>query len=170
MKTILKFSFLLKFLLILALFVSNANSMYKSEQKEFKSKNKDSVQNIHESKAKAIDSNKKLIKPNSEIEPDSTQFINVEREPQMDWERLSKLVVYPDQARNSNIEGKVVLRLLISKDGSIKKRIVEESNSKLLTDAAIQAIDSYGKLVPAMNHNQPVAVWMIVPITFKLRN
>ncbi|MCX6155404.1 MAG: energy transducer TonB [Candidatus Kapabacteria bacterium] len=105
-----------------------------------------------------------------EEDPDPNQFINVEREPQVDWDRLNRLVEYPSAARKLNIEGKVTLRLLIQKDGRVKKKIIEQSDSELLVDAAIKAVDKYGPFVPALQNKQPVTVWMVVPIIFKLRN
>ncbi len=115
-----------------------------------------------------IDFDRKNLNVNvSEEEPDPDDFIAVE--PQIDMAQLQRLVVYPDIAKKANIEGRVILRVLVGKDGKVKKSTVEYSDNSLLDNAALDAIKKYGHIPPAIQNKQPVQYWLNIPILFKLR-
>lgn len=101
--------------------------------------------------------------------PDPDDFIAVEKEPALDIAQLQKLVEYPEIARRAGIEGRVIIRVLVRKDGTIMKPFVEYSDNSMLDKAAMSAIKGYGKLSPAIQNGQPIDCWLSVPITFKLR-
>ncbi|MEN6294586.1 MAG: energy transducer TonB, partial [Chloroherpetonaceae bacterium] len=67
------------------------------------------------------------------------------------------------------VEGRVVVRVLVDKDGSAKRMFIDASDNELLNDAAITAIKKYGKFTPAIQNDQPIMVWLSIPIQFKLR-
>jgi protein TonB len=104
-----------------------------------------------------------------EAEPAPDDFIPVEKQPGMDIVELQKLVEYPKLAREAGIEGRVVIRALIDKNGKVKKTLVEHSDNSLLNQAAIDAIKNYKNFTPAIQNNKPVMVWISIPIRFKLR-
>ncbi|OGU56885.1 MAG: hypothetical protein A2X64_02530 [Ignavibacteria bacterium GWF2_33_9] len=104
-----------------------------------------------------------------EKEPEPDEFIPVEKEPGVDYTRLQGLVKYPDLARRANIEGRVVLRVLVDKDGTVRKYFIEDSENELLNSAAIDAIKAYGKFKPAIQNQEPIMCWISIPIQFKLR-
>lgn len=73
---------------------------------------------------------------------------------------------YPDLARSSGIEGKVILNVLVGTTGKVEKVEVQQG-VPVLNDAAIEAVKQY-LFKPALANNKPVAVWVAVPILFKL--
>jgi protein TonB len=73
---------------------------------------------------------------------------------------------YPDLAREANVEGTVVLRALVGKDGSVQDVIVVQGND-MLNGAAISAAKQ-AKFKPALQQHRPVAVWVQIPIKFSL--
>ncbi|HYJ32813.1 MAG TPA: energy transducer TonB [Candidatus Binatia bacterium] len=72
--------------------------------------------------------------------------------------------VYPEMAREAQIQGQVILHVLVGKDGRVKDVKVKRSVNYL--DAA--ATDAVKKWVfkPALSQNKPVAVWVEIPINF----
>lgn len=100
--------------------------------------------------------------------PDEKDFIPVEKHPDIDIMKLQKLVKYPREAKLRGIEGRVILKILVDKEGNVLKKKVEYSESKLLEESALSAIDDYGKVTPAIQNGKPVACWVSVPITYKL--
>lgn len=104
-----------------------------------------------------------------EEEPDPGEFIPVEKEPSLDYEKLQKSVIYPDIARRAGVEGKVIVRVLVAANGKVKKSLIEYTDSELLNEAAIQAIKNYGTFTPAIQNGQPITCWVSIPITFRLR-
>lgn len=104
-----------------------------------------------------------------EKEPEPDEFIPVEKEPGVDYARLQSLVIYPDLAKRAGIEGRVTIRVLIDKDGSVRKMFIEDSDNSLLNDAAETAIRNYGRFKPAIQNQEPIMCWISIPIQFKLR-
>jgi protein TonB len=103
-----------------------------------------------------------------EEEPNIDEFIPVEKEPYIDLADLQKRIVYPEMARKAGIEGQVVVRVLVDKNGKPKKVVVQSSDSQMLNQAAIDAVMK-STFTPAIQNGQPVMCWVSIPIRFKLR-
>ncbi|MDI6809625.1 MAG: energy transducer TonB [Candidatus Eisenbacteria bacterium] len=100
-----------------------------------------------------------------EVMPSATDFVYVEEVPQM---IVGPQPIYPDMAREAQLEGQVIVNALIGKDGKVRSVIIVKS-IPMLDDAAKQAVmKTLWK--PAFNNNRPVAVWVAVPIRFTLVN
>lgn len=76
--------------------------------------------------------------------------------------------VYPSQSRRRNEQGRVMLRVLVSVAGRAEDVQVRSSSGSLrLDDAARDAVRRW-KFVPAKRGTDPVAAWVLIPISFKL--
>jgi protein TonB len=64
------------------------------------------------------------------------------------------------------MEGVVLVRALVGKDGSVKDAFVTKE-VPMLNEAAVDAVKR-AKFKPALQQRRPVAVWVQVPINFKL--
>lgn len=73
---------------------------------------------------------------------------------------------YPKQARKKNIEGTVVLDVLINPNGSVKSVKVTDG-PKELTKAAVKSVKQW-RYQPVMLNGKPVAVETTVNVGFKL--
>lgn len=107
------------------------------------------------------------VKKEDEI-PDSEEFIAVEKEPQVDLGELQKKVVYPEMARKSGVEGQVIVRVYVGKDGKVKQTKIQHSESSMLDQAAIDAVKK-SVFTPAIQNGQPIGCWVSIPIKFRLR-
>lgn len=116
--------------------------------------------------------NVQVIPENTQVEvpkePDPYEFVAVEREPSLDMNELRRRLEYPELARRAGIQGKVYIRVLVGTDGKPKRYIVEHSDNELLTEAAVKAVMSM-TFTPAIQNGQPIAVWVSIPIDFRLR-
>jgi len=80
---------------------------------------------------------------------------------------LSKIKLkYPEEAKRKGIEGKVFLKLIISKTGTVKSVEVLKGIPEL-NQAAIEAVKNL-KLKPAKYKGKPVNAVVRIPIDFKL--
>ena len=105
-----------------------------------------------------------VVEIDVERSPSPTEFVPVEEEPV----RISiDPPVYPDVAISAGIEGTVLVRVLVSKDGKVKDALVIEGH-ELLKEAAI-ACARTAVFRPALAQQRPVEVWVMMPITFQLR-
>lgn len=75
--------------------------------------------------------------------------------------------VMPDCAREQKISGTVVIQALVGRDGSVTDTKIVNSDSVCLNDAAVAAVRQW-KFKPALAKGQPVAVWVAVPVRFRI--
>jgi periplasmic protein TonB len=77
---------------------------------------------------------------------------------------------YPDSARRAGKEGRVLLRVLVDKEGRTKAIEVNTSSGHDLLDrAAAEAIKKW-RFIPALAGTKPIETWVKVPIEFQLSN
>ena len=75
---------------------------------------------------------------------------------------------YPLQAKARNIQGKVVLEVLVGKNGqALKVRIHSSSGSNLLDESAIETVSNW-QFIPAQKLGSTVEAVVLVPIEFKI--
>ena len=63
-------------------------------------------------------------------------------------------------------QGRVVVKLVIEKDGSVSKVKVERSVAPALDKEAVRVVKSMPKWNPAMNNGKPVRCYFTIPVTF----
>lgn len=77
--------------------------------------------------------------------------------------------VYPPLSRRIGEQGKVMLRVLVNATGNADKvELRSSSGSNRLDDAALDVVRRW-RFVPARQGDQPVAAWVLIPITFSLK-
>lgn len=105
-----------------------------------------------------------VVAPPTEDElPKYGEYVYVEELP----EAITKVnPVYPDLAREANVDGQVVVQALVGKDGKVKDTRVAKS-IPMLDAAAVAAVKQW-VFKPALSNNKPVAVWVAVPVKFSL--
>ncbi len=75
--------------------------------------------------------------------------------------------VYPDMALQAGVEGSVLVRALVGKDGKVRQVLVI-SGPEMLRDAAVASAKT-ALFRPAILNNKPVELWVVFPVTFQLR-
>lgn len=76
---------------------------------------------------------------------------------------------YPEEAVKKEIEGRVVVRFVVGKDGTVSNPTIVNSVDPMLDREALRVIRSMPKWIPGENDGEPVAVYYNLPITFRLR-
>lgn len=86
------------------------------------------------------------------------------------WQKFLKdSIQYPENARKQKIEGKVMVKFIVKKDGSIED-IKALSGPEELKQAAIDVVKKSPKWVPGMQNGKKVSFFQIQYITFTLPN
>ena len=85
---------------------------------------------------------------------------------------LSSNIKYPDECRKMGIEGKVYVKFVVDKTGSITdaKLLRGVPDGKLLENEAIRVIKTMPKWKPGSQSGKPVSVYFTLPISFKLNS
>ena len=82
-------------------------------------------------------------------------------------EQILKNVVYPKEAKDAGIEGKVFIKAVVDEKGNIIKTEVVKRVNKDLDEAAIDAIKKT-KFTPALKDKKAVKAEIVIPIMFRL--
>ena len=76
---------------------------------------------------------------------------------------------YPENAAKNNIEGRVVVQMVIDSIGQVGEVKVVRSVEKELDKEAIRVCKSLPKFTPGRQNGKAVSVWYTLPITFKIQ-
>jgi protein TonB len=76
--------------------------------------------------------------------------------------------VYPRDARSQGLTGKVRLRILISKQGTVQDVVIAHSSGHVSLDDAARHGLRHWRFNPAYQNGHAVAAWVVVPVLFKL--
>jgi len=77
--------------------------------------------------------------------------------------------VYPALSRRMSEQGKVVLRVLVNPQGGADQvELRTSSGSTRLDNAAVETVRRW-RFVPARQGDQPIAAWVLIPISFTLQ-
>ncbi|GAB6010554.1 TonB family protein [Viscerimonas tarda] len=106
--------------------------------------------------------------------PTSKPYVSVEVMPQFSggMSELSKFIQknlrYPRQAAKDSIQGSVIVRFVVTKDGSIADTTVVRGVSPELDAEAKRVIGLMPKWIPGKQNGESVDVYFTMPIVFKL--
>jgi TonB family protein len=95
--------------------------------------------------------------------PSPEEFVAFDEAPEL---VTMDTVEYPKSARDARVEGTVLVRVLVGKEGRVLRTMVIQSVPQL-DGAAVKSARS-AVFKPAEVQNEPVAVWMVIPIEFAL--
>lgn len=82
---------------------------------------------------------------------------------------LSKTIRYPKEAFDANVQGRVIIKFVVNKDGSISDATVVKGVSKELDEEAIRVVTLMPKWTPGKAGGKAVSSYFTVPINFKLQ-
>ena len=83
-------------------------------------------------------------------------------------EYIAKNLTYPQEARDKGVEGRVLIGMVIEKDGSVSNVKVLRGISQECDAEAVRVISSLPKWKPGKMKGEPVQVSYQIPINFKL--
>lgn len=82
---------------------------------------------------------------------------------------LSQNLTYPAVAAENGIEGRVIVKFVVEKDGRVTDVQVVRSVDPALDREAVNTVKRMPKWNPGMNNGQPARVWFTLPVNFKLQ-
>lgn len=109
------------------------------------------------------------------VSTDNVPFVVVEQMPRFpggDAELLKFIAEnthYPDSAKAKNIQGRVIVRFAISKEGQVGNVTILKGVDPLLDEEAMRITKLLPDFAPGYQGGKPVSVWYMIPITFTLK-
>ena len=83
---------------------------------------------------------------------------------------VQQRLVYPRMAQENNVQGRVVLKFVIERDGSLTNIEEMASPDKSLAEEAIRILKQSPKWTPGKQRNRAVRVAYVLPIEFRLQS
>ncbi|MDD5781034.1 MAG: energy transducer TonB [Bacteroidales bacterium] len=82
---------------------------------------------------------------------------------------VAKNLKYPSIALEQDLQGVVIVKFEVKKDGSIGKIKIVKSLSKECDQAAAEVVSRLHRFTPAKQQGHPVPVWFTLPIRFQIQ-
>ncbi len=82
---------------------------------------------------------------------------------------ISSHIKYPTMAAENNIQGRVVVKFVVQKDGNVGEVVVLRGKDPDLDKEAVRVVKTLPKFIPGKMNGQSVSVWYTLPINFKLQ-
>jgi periplasmic protein TonB len=118
-----------------------------------------------------------MIRPNVQAQPAGSQdeILVVADEmpsfpggPKALMDLVYKNITYPEDAKDKGIEGKVIVRFVIDKEGKAGQASISKGLCPSIDKVVLNVINKIPKFIPGKMAGKPVSVWFALPITFKL--
>ena len=81
---------------------------------------------------------------------------------------IQSRIHYPFAAKEIGLEGRVVVKFVVQKDGTLDQIAVARGVHPMLDDEALRVIRDLPDFIPGKQNGEPVDVWYMVPVEFKL--
>jgi protein TonB len=82
---------------------------------------------------------------------------------------LSDHTIYPEVAKENNIQGKVIVRFCVTPKGGVDRVEILKPVDPELDKEAIRVVKTLPAFKPGKQGGKPVPVWFMVPINFTLK-
>lgn len=102
-------------------------------------------------------------------EPSFTPYTDPPRLLNVDEVREALIRAYPARLRDAGIGGRVNVWFYIDDTGTVRRRLLDQGSGNEQLDQAAMSVAEVFRFSAALNREQPVAVWVSLPITFQVR-
>lgn len=128
-------------------------------------------------KFKAVQEQVVVKEPEPEVKHKEEEiFVAVEQQAEfpggqaalMKW--LSQNVRYPETAQQNDVQGRVIVKFVVEKDGSIGTATILKGVDKDLDREALRVVKKMPKWQPGKNNGVAVRSYFNLPVVFKLQN
>ncbi len=81
---------------------------------------------------------------------------------------INKNIKYPVIAQENGVQGKVILRFVVSKSGTVDKVEVIRSLDPACDKEAVRVVKTLPRFIPGKQNGVNVSVWYTLPVTYRL--
>ena len=81
---------------------------------------------------------------------------------------LSSHLQYPAVAAKNGIQGRVIVKFVVGRDGNVSQAQVVKGADPSLDREALRVVNSMPRWNPGIHNGQPANAWFTLPITFKI--
>jgi len=82
---------------------------------------------------------------------------------------IANNTVYPEEAKKSGIQGRVLIRFCVTEKGDVARVSVLKGANPELDAESLRVVKTLPRFEPGKQDGKDVSVWYTIPITFKLQ-
>lgn len=103
------------------------------------------------------------------------EFLDIDQQPEYPGgagemiKFITKNIQYPEAALKKKIEGTVVVKIIIEKDGTVSNPEIFRNPGGGLGEEAVRVILMMPKWKPALSNGEPVRTRMMIPVRFRTK-
>lgn len=107
--------------------------------------------------------------------PGDTVFKRVEVQPKYKggtgalYKFINENIIYPPEAKEKGIQGKVIVKFVVSSKGKVSNAIVFRGINKLLDEEAVRVINLLPDWTPGQIGGKAIPSYVQIPVHFKLK-
>lgn len=102
--------------------------------------------------------------------PDINAFIYVDKEPKpVNLQEVRDMIGYPEEAIKNELEGTIVVRILVDETGDYVRHKIIPEKSNILATAVSEHVPML-RFLPAQRGDSMVAHWLNIPFRFRLKS
>lgn len=123
-----------------------------------------------------VEAVKEIKEEVKEAEAEEVPFVVVEESPMFPggevalYKYIADHIIYPEVARENNIQGKVIVKFCVTAKGGISQVSILKGVDAELDKEAIRVVNTLPAFKPGKQAGKPVPVWYVFPIKFQLLN
>jgi protein TonB len=125
---------------------------------------------------KVIDTTKYTEPPEVIVPAEPEPVVIVQEMPEFPGGQIALLkyvaenIIYPPEAQNVNIQGKVILKFVVKADGSVDRVEILRGIDPVLDNEAVRVVKTLPRFKPGRQSGIAVPVWFMLPVTFKIES
>jgi TonB family protein len=124
------------------------------------------VEDFAEESPRLLDTN--ALPPVLGTDPGPNDFVQLDKEPKpLNMTEVAKAIGYPDEAKEAEITGKVIMRVKVDKKGSVTEHVVIKESHMVLREAVEEKLYDL-KFEPGVKDGKKVNTWVTIPFRFEL--
>lgn len=85
------------------------------------------------------------------------------------FRHIATHIKYPATAAENNIQGRVIVKFVVKKDGQVGDVVVVRGKDPDLDKEAVRVVKTLPRFIPGQMKGHAVSVWYTFPINFKLQ-
>ncbi|MCX6333385.1 MAG: TonB family protein [Bacteroidia bacterium] len=83
-------------------------------------------------------------------------------------EYIGKNIAYPQEAIDNNVQGRIILKFVVTEDGSVGEIVLLKGVDPLLDKEAVRVVGTLPRFKAGRQSGTPVSVWYSIPVLFQL--
>lgn len=104
-----------------------------------------------------------------DADPPANVLVFVEQDPiALNIDSLKSTITYPPRALEVGLQGRVIVKLLVDQQGTVKKHIIVKSTDSLFTKEIESKVYAL-RFKPAIHKGKTVKHWTPIPFDFRIK-